>query len=104
MEVKFNQLALEEVIKLSVGDMGDTASAYAICFAGYKANCYVKQIPLDKTFEQIGDEVDIMLSTAEGNLELAGIIKQFTDSNAFQRFIPKEELRPVEKKRTKKKV
>ena len=57
--LKFNKMAqLELADKIVEGNF--MSGIYALIYAGMKANCYVKQVEPDFTFEQVCDWCDVL--------------------------------------------
>jgi len=102
---KVNQLTLEEWSKR----MGatNTSAVYSAVNAGLVANCYVKGIEPDFTFEDVCDWCDQLLATPEG-LKTVELIKEtFEKSDAYlltvKKLLELKESLPDKKKVTRKK-
>jgi hypothetical protein len=80
--LKFNQGALIEYQSSVDINSHKSTAAYAMVWAGLKANCYVKQDELDLTFEQVCDEVDNMADE-----DLLKVLEAFQTSTAYQKII-----------------
>lgn len=80
--LKFNQGALIEYQSSVDINSHKSTAAYAMVWAGLKANCYVKQDELDLTFEQVCDEVDNMADE-----DLLKVLTAFQSSTSYQKLI-----------------
>lgn len=94
--LKFNQMAVIIMAQKCDPDNYAASSNYASCYAGLKANCYVKGEELDLTFEQVCDWVEEL--TPE---EIQQIDAALSESVAYKRLIEKAEEIADEKPKKK---
>ena len=58
--LKFNQLAIIILSQKADTDNYAATANYAMVYAGLKANCYVKEVEADFTYEDVCDWVDAL--------------------------------------------
>lgn len=102
--LKYNQLALEEIIKSDISSISGMGASYTIVHAGLIAACYVAREKVDFTFENVCDWIDELIKTKEGVTGVTQAVEAFTISTAFKELIPITELRPEDKKKAVKKL
>ena len=104
---KVNQLTLEEWSKRM--GTSNTSAVYSAVNAGLIANCYVKGVEPDFTFEDVCDWCDQLLSSPEGVKTVELIKETFEKSDAYILTVKKlndfkESLQDKKKAPRKKKI
>lgn len=89
--LKFNQMAVIILAQKADPDNWAASSVYAMCWAGLKANAYVKGEELDLNFEQVCDWVDSLSDD-----ELKSIDDALTEAEAYKKLLKDE--KPEKKK------
>jgi hypothetical protein len=97
--IKFNQLALEELIKSNLSGMDGIGATYTIVHAGLVGSSFVKREEPDYSFEDVSEWVDELNSTKEGVKVITDVIAAFVESTAYKNAIPKEVLRTEDDKK-----
>ncbi len=94
--LKFNQMALVLLSQFTDKNNAEATAAYALFYAGLRANCYVKREEPDFTFEQACDWFDKL-----SNEDVLKIKAAFDESTNFSQDLPKEQKKSrVRKKAT----
>jgi hypothetical protein len=101
--LKFNQYAVITMAKFADLENYEATAAYAMTYAGLKANCYVKREEADFTFEEVCDWVDKV--SAEVMLQVYNV---FSETQVYKELIEKgtatEEVTKKKSSRTGSKV
>jgi hypothetical protein len=93
--LKFNQMAMVILSQKTDKDNAEATAGYALFYAGLKANCFVKQIEADFTFEDSCNWFDKLT-----NEQVLKISEAFNSTQEYLKDLPKE--KPTDKKKVKK--
>lgn len=97
--LKFNQMAILIMQEKTDPSQPIATGAYALIYAGLKADCYVKQIECDFTFEQVCDWVDVLPDTEMNKIQAA-----FQETDTYKKGLAyKKQLEDQAKSKSKKK-
>lgn len=93
--LKFNQMAVIILAQKADPDNWAASSVYAMCWAGLKANAYVKGEELDLNFEEVCDWAENLTDE-----ELKSINEALAEAEAYKKLLKEE--KPDKKKEPRK--